>query len=238
MTAWLLLAAVRRQWRVALLGLLLTFLALGWATTVRGVYYSQVYVVLLSPVSADQPNVYQSIGRSLVGAAGIVVRQVDPAALDPAPVSPDVTIVDRGITQGYRVRIPNLGGQWTYNFERAELNVEAAGSSPEEVKRTLREVVTTIQTALEEDQVRAGASRNLMIGTTLNPPDPPVFYSHGSRTRALAAVLTLGLGLTLAGVVGWDRRAARRLARASGRSSAQGDGTEEAFPVLLSPTRG
>src|SRR3954465_12842622 len=116
MTAWLLLAAVRRQWRVALLGLLLTFLALGWAITVRGVYYSQVYVVLLAPVSAEQPNAYQSIGRSLVGAAGIVVPQVDPDALDPAPVSPDITIVDRGITQGYRVRIPTLGGQWTFNF--------------------------------------------------------------------------------------------------------------------------
>jgi len=193
MTAWLILAAVRRRWRIGLAGMLVTILVMGWSTTTTGTYYSQVYVVLLAPVSTEQPNTYQYIGRSLVAAAGLVVREVDPTATEPAPVSPEVTLVDRGITHGYRVRMPNSGGQWSFNFERPELDVE---------------------------QSKGGTARSQMISTTLSPPDPPVFYARGSRFRALFAILALGIGLTLGIVVGVEQWLIRRMIRPADRAAA------------------
>jgi len=205
MTAWLILAAVRRRWRIGLAGMLVTILVMGWSTTTTGTYYSQVYVVLLAPVSTEQPNTYQYIGRSLVAAAGLVVREVDPTATEPAPVSPEVTLVDRGITHGYRVRMPNSGGQWSFNFERPELDVE---------------VVARIRRTLDDGQSKGGTARSQMISTTLSPPDPPVFYARGSRFRALFAILALGIGLTLGIVVGVEQWLIRRMIRPADRAAA------------------
>ena len=220
MTAWLILAAVRRRWRIGLAGMLVTILVMGWSTTTTGTYYSQVYVVLLAPVSTEQPNTYQYIGRSLVAAAGLVVREVDPTATEPAPVSPEVTLVDRGITHGYRVRMPNSGGQWSFNFERPELDVEVAGSSPEEVRATMAEVVARIRRTLDDGQSKGGTARSQMISSTLSPPDPPVFYARGSRFRALFAILALGIGLTLGIVVGVEQWLIRRMIRPADRAAA------------------
>jgi hypothetical protein len=98
MTVWDLVHAVRRQWALALVGLLVTLAGAYAASTAPGVYYQQTFVVFLPPEPRATPTqCAAALGGSLVEAAGLVGRQVSARPRGPVPVSTRVTIVDLGI---------------------------------------------------------------------------------------------------------------------------------------------
>jgi hypothetical protein len=204
-TIWTLAWAVRRQWPLAVAGMLLTAAGLLWASSVPGVYYQQVRVVFLPPAAPHSPNRYQHLSGSVILTADRVARELGLDPRSPQPVSPLVSIVDQGIRQGSIVRLPNTGGQWAYNYEDPVLDVQVAGPTPAEVRAVSRELVNRIRQRMLTDQVAAGVRPSLRIETTLSPPAPPVLYAHGSAGRAGAAVLVLGLMCTVIGIVLADR---------------------------------
>jgi hypothetical protein len=60
------------------------------------------------------------------------------------------------------------------------------------------------------DQVAAGVPQALQIETAVSPPAPPVLYATGSRARAFASVVVLGLIFTVIAVAFTDRWIRRR----------------------------
>ena len=205
MTIWTLAWAVRRQWALAVVGMLLTAAGLYWTSTVSGVYYQQVRVVFLPPAAPNSPNRYQHMSGSVILTADRVARELGLDPRSPQPVSPLVTIVDQGIRRGSIVRLPNTGGQWAYNYEDPVLDVQVAGATPAEVTATSREIVHRIRQRMLTDQVAAGVPSALRIETTLSPPAAPILYARGSSGRAAGAVLVIGLMCTVIGIVLADR---------------------------------
>jgi hypothetical protein len=210
-TIWTLSRAIRRRWPVAVLGMLLTLVALAWAASVKGVYYQQVRVVFLPPPSPNSPNRYALLSGSVILAADRIARELGLDPRSPQPVSPLVTVVDQGVRQGSIVRLPNTGGQWANNYEDPVLDVQVAGPSRDEVVTRSRDLVNRIRHRMLLDQVAAGVPQALRIETTVSPPAPPVFYATGSRSRAFAAILVLGALFTVVTVAFADRWFRRRL---------------------------
>lgn len=212
MTVWDVIHAVRRQWALALVGILVTVAGVYAATTASGVYYQQVFVVFLPPDLGRETNALRYPGGSLVATAGLVGRQVSARPQGPVPVSTTVTIVDLGIRDGALARLPNTEAysQWSTNFNRPMLDVQIVGDSPERVRARMTLTLSEIRRTLREGELAAGAREDRLIRTVLNPPTPPVFYQRGSSSRAGVASAALGMGLTLTLAVVADRWRSRR----------------------------
>jgi hypothetical protein len=208
--------SIKRRWYVPLIGLAATALTMLGVLNHPGVYHAQVEVIFLAPDRAVDINTFEYVTDSLIDTAGFVGRSMSgTAAGGSAPVSDAVTLVSEGVEEGYSVRLPNVGGQWAYNFTRPVLDIQVAGSSASEVSAKLDELVRRVNSVLRARELSQGpVDPDNMIRTRLNPPDPGVVYSAGSHLRALAATGLLGGGLTLAATRSLDvyllRRARKR----------------------------
>ena len=218
-TAWDIGAAVRRHWLLAVSGVLLSLAAAGLVAHQPGIYWSQANVQFLLPVTDGNPNSYQFSSNSLITLAGVVGKAVGGSGSGAAPTSDEVTLVGTGIRSGYSVRLPNSGGQWATNFDKAQLDVQAAGATPAEVTGTMERVISEIETELRTRQEEAGVRPSLMVTTTVSPPNIPIYQGRGSRIRAVGASLLIGLALTTITVVAVDRYPIRRARRQSASMS-------------------
>jgi hypothetical protein len=230
LTVWDLLGAMRRRWWAALAGVCLTGVLAVHVVLLAGVYHQEVNVVFVWPQGPRTSNAFLHGEQTLVSTAGVVGRIVAGSNSDAQVVSDTVTLVGEGIRHGYLVRLPNSGGQWALNFDRPVLDVQAAGSTPQEVQQTIKTVVARINHELNAMQSASRVPTGVRITTRMSPPSPVLLYSKGSRVRALAVTLVLGMGVTVGTVAALDRwiavRAGRRLMdgwRRQGRSAADLD---------------
>jgi hypothetical protein len=211
MTVMRLLLAAARSWYIVLGGAVVTIVAALHVVTAPGVYFAQVDVVFLRPVNPSVPNSLSVTSSSVTATASVVQREVSGGPAASRVVSEQVTIVGEGITSGERVRLPNSGGQWANNFDRAVLDVQVVDSTEERAQRRLDVLVDEIDTSLARRQREAGADPATWIRTRLSPETPTIQYLVGERRRAAAMTLVLGGGLTCAAVVLVEAR--RRPAR-------------------------
>jgi len=211
-----------RWWTSGCVGVVLVFGVLvtgGFTYRVAhkpGVYWSQVDVLFLAPNSLQFSNVLTNSSSGLITVAGTIGRMVDPDQATARVVSPSVTLVDQGIRRGYAVTLPNDGGQWADNFDRALLDVQVAGPTLSEVSATTQRLIGAIDTQLTSMQDRANVVPVNRIHTSLSPSQPQIYYVNGRRLRALLVVVGLGLGVTLFVAVAVCRVLMRRSRSAPG----------------------
>jgi hypothetical protein len=196
---------------IAVLGLMITAGFLYRVEQKAGVYWSNVRVLFLAPSSAATPNALIAASSGLASTAGVVSRLVDPTAPRSKVVSPEVTLATEGVRHGYWVRLPNDGGQFTNNFDQPLLDVQAVGSTPQEVTATMNRILNEIDAKTASLQEKAGVPELDRIHTTRTPGTIAVLLLEGSKVRALAATLAIGITITCAVVFGFLRAAwARR----------------------------
>ncbi|TRW43569.1 hypothetical protein [Georgenia yuyongxinii] len=206
-----LLRAARRCWYVVLAGMMVTALGCLYIVTHEGVYYSRVNVILLAPSSATFPNSLTTTSADLIQTAGIVEAIVNGTAQQRKLAEAGATMVGRGFLDGSAVTLPDNGGQWAPHFNRQFLDVQVVGPSESVVRARQAELVTQIETALEEIQEAAGVAPVNRISTELDVETPTVRYMNGQPRRALAMTSILGGGMTLAAVLLVESRRRRRL---------------------------
>ena len=203
-----LLTSCLHAWYVLLLGVVLTLGAAAAVWASPGVYYGQVDVVFLRPVNEFVPNSLSVTSSSVIATAGVVQREVSGGRAASRVVSEGVTVVGEGITSGERITLPNSGGQWANNFDRALLDVQVVDRSEQEARERLDAAVAAISQSLERRQRAAGADRSTWIRTRLSPAQPTVHYMDHERRRGVAMTVLLGVGATLSAVVLWEGRRA------------------------------
>jgi hypothetical protein len=204
----------RRAWYVVVLGLGVTALSAFWVWNLPGVYYGRVDVIFLRPVTQIVPNGLSVNSQSVIATAGVVQREVSGGRPDSRVTSDQVTIVGQGIKEGVSVSLPNSGGQWANNFDRAVLIVQVADKTPQGAQERLRSTIAQINETLQRRQSEAEVQPDLFIRTKLSPQTPQVYYETGNSKRAVMATLLLGAALTWGALVLVEsRRLAQRLGR-------------------------
>lgn len=138
--------------------------------------------------------------------AGIVQHDVIKESTQGGTSSASVTLVDQGVLDGTMVRLPNVGGQWAYNYAEPVLDVQAVADSPAEVARRMNDLEHAIEAALARRQDEAGVDKFDRITVQASPSSLEVQYRSGDRRRALAIIVLLGVGTTLSAVVIADRK--------------------------------
>src|SRR5580698_9527918 len=132
---------------VLLAGLLVTGGLAIRAVTKPGVFYAQVQVLFLAPRSSKQPNNLLSGSNSLVAMAGTVAHIVAPNT-STAQTSPDVTLADDGIRNGWSVTLPNDGNQFVTDFDKPLLTVQAVAPSAALVRSRIDSLDSQINSTL------------------------------------------------------------------------------------------
>jgi hypothetical protein len=206
---------------VALVGLL------GWVMVDRpGSFYGRVNVVLVPPGATNKAAADNPLERRIqttIDFAGIVATEVGNLSSTKVGVSSQVTLQDEDVAHGWSVRQPAGGSQWDLIFDQPVIEVQATGTSPEEVHATIDEVVARIERAAVSRQEAAGVAPASQVDYILSPPIPIVTYAEGSRGRAVIAMGIVGAMAAWASsaLAGWfigprtarDRKPGRRPTR-------------------------
>lgn len=183
---------------------------------VQGVYWSRTEVQFLEPRTFNPGGYSVDPGSGVIATASVVADKINEVDL-PRLTSPDSTLAASGFKHGSLVALPNEGGQWANVFTDPWLDVQAVGTSPQEVLAEMTTQIQLIRTTLGQIQTRAGVAPQNLITTQVTPRgEPPLYYMSGSPSRATVMTLLLGaaaIGLTLRGLRGSWEGAAMRLRR-------------------------
>jgi hypothetical protein len=197
-TIYDLFGAVRRRWLVLAVGVLLTAVACLFAWRQPGVYWASSKVYFLVPITTHQPNQLAPDSGKATAFAGIIQTEINgPVALRQA-TSPDVTLVDEGIYDGWSVQLPDTGGQWAHNFPESCLLVQASGPTPQVVRDRMYSLIDQITTLVAQHEDAAGVPAESRVEFTMSPTVVTVQYSTGHRSRAVPVIALVGLLVSLA----------------------------------------
>jgi len=191
MTVGDLLHLARRHWVVSALMVALLGAVLLWGTRQHEAYNGRVAVLLLAPGDTSQ-NVLAQTTASLIATTGVVAGVVNGADPQPQTVG-DVSLASAGVSQGWSVRQPNMGGQWDVHFEDPLLDVRSTGGSVEAAQQEIDTALTRIDDALATLQDAQGVPAEQRIRAVLNPSEPVFTKQSGSRIRTLGALGVVGL---------------------------------------------
>lgn len=132
--------------------------------------------------------------------------------------SPDATLAGTGVREGVNVVVPNFGGQWSLYFRIPELVIDVVSPNPDDIVTQYRAEVVRIQSTARSLQAESGIPKAARIRAVPRTMDPQVNYVGTTRrgqARALAALILIGMALTVAAAFGWDLMAARLARRKS-----------------------
>jgi len=207
------LRSTLRRWPVALVGILLTLALCVVTLRAPGVYWAWSKVYFLVPATTEQPNQLAPDSSATIAFAGLIQTEVNGGVPLRRATSPDVTLLDEGIYDGWAVFLPDTGGQWAHNFSEASLIVEASGPTPEVVRARMTALIDQIARLARAREDAANVSAEARVSFTMSPAVVAVQYSNGHRSRALAIIGLLGVGLSLAACSVVDRVATSRRLR-------------------------
>jgi hypothetical protein len=212
--------ASARRWHMPRWGAL-TLVALVMAAAVGvlaeevrkpGVYWSDVRVRFVAPTTLTKQNSLQVTEQSLIMMAGAVGQMVDDTN-GPRPASPDATLVGLGVRSGWWVVLPNTGGQYQNSYSDPYLDVQVVAPTAAQVAQTLQRLVQRIHDGLATLQNDAHVAPQDRISSRVLPLSvAPIYYAHGSHSRAVIASLVILIGLASVGFV-VASRLPRRLSR-------------------------
>ncbi|MGB7980870.1 MAG: hypothetical protein WCF36_08785 [Candidatus Nanopelagicales bacterium] len=189
MRIWRVLWGLARRWYLVAFVFALGLAGSAVAVQLPGVYWSRAEVTFLAPTSAIYPNTLPLRSSDLVITAGIIAKLINGNTTWIKTADPYATIVGKGVYDGWTVRLPDYGGQWTRNYPRQVLEIQVSGPSEEVVRQRRHELIDRIDAEL------AGLQADVVVGdritTTVEPASPPVYYFRGSRARALAMIWVL-----------------------------------------------
>lgn len=208
MTIWDALQALVRRWYVLLGAVLIGVLASYVAVTAEGAYWSHAEVTFLAPTSAINPNALRTTSSDLIIAAGAVAKRVNGNATWNQMADPAATIVGQGILDGWQVKLPDHGGQWSRVYPRQVLDIQVSGPTADAVRVRRAELIERIDAELAG--LQEGVAPSDLITTAVVPATPSISYMHGSKVRALAMIWVLvGVGV-LAAIQILEPRSARQ----------------------------
>lgn len=217
MTIWDTLAALRRHWLVALVGVVATGIAFLVASDPQTVYYSRASAYFFAPASTVNPNVLSTTSLDLVDTAGAVAKRLNGTGPPPKLASTGATIVGRGIYDGTSISLIDNGGQWTSYFNVQALDIQVAASSPDLVRERQSEAFQSIAYELASLQDEHDVRLADRITVELTPSSPTIVTMSGERRRAQTMTVVAGAAATLLAVGVLERRRMRRVSERSAR---------------------
>ncbi|WP_411732511.1 hypothetical protein [Paeniglutamicibacter sp.] len=165
-----------------------------------GVYHSTVSFLFLAPSSSVEGggNSLRADPGSTIYFAAVVERHFNQGAhIYDVPRPTSAPLYATGVKHGSAVYLPDQGGQWQTNFNKAELRIEIVGESEEVVLSKMRETIDKLRELSTKLQQEMGIWPESRITTETSPEEPAVGYAWIRNNRAEMAVAALIVGLSV-----------------------------------------
>ncbi len=197
--------SVLRRWYVVVLALCLAFPVVSYSKDQPGVYWTKFDVEFVLPPGATGPNAMRQDSRNIVFYAAMIEKQSNATRGNAAIRATSAPLYGTGIHSGYLVYLPNSGGQWQSNFEKAALTVEVVDESQEKLDAMSNKLVAQIKHDVLAPQEKLGVVPHARITTRVSPEHPETSYIPLRNKRAIATELLLGLVIGVTGAYYTDR---------------------------------
>ena len=208
-----------------MLGLVVTLAGVVGVWRVPGVYTAQVRFVALPPLDPAPRNTLQDTTASLSPFASMVAAQASEGSIE-VGIGTSATLYGAGFRDGYKVTVPNTGGQWNVSHDRPVISVEVVGPSQESVERTLATLVGRVQDEAARMQADRGVADYAPSRSIRRRPNPSssTWPGGGStprsrRWRSVPSCRSRQPPAMAAGVSGAGAWPRRRTSTAAGRST-------------------
>ena len=202
-----LLRVLRRRWHVIAGGLVAVGLIFLVLLRSGGAYVTQNAIIFVPPGGLALDHVDEGYRGSYVNFAAAVERRLlEGRAAD--RLAENANLYATGIDAGYRLLVPNSGGQWQQSFRVPGISVQVAGPSRAWVRTTADSLLGRIGTEAEALQRSASVASADRIDSKRLVETVDVQYmgsTFATQVRALLALGALGLGLSVALAVLLDR---------------------------------
>lgn len=184
-------AAMARRWYVSLVAVLVAIG--GWAllmedggcfTTSTVVTFSLDSRAIILPDSGLEDS-------NVIAFAGMVANEINEGRAAPPYASREAPLYGVGVRHGAIVGLPNLGGQWTRYYPRAEIEIQIVGRTQEEVRERQVELVDrALQISRQVQQANSPIEGRIHAAVLPMTGDiQEITPSRLSRVVALAALL-------------------------------------------------
>ena len=175
---------------VTLLCVVMGVLGVAQARSVQTVYWGSTSVVIVAPYLKGYLT---PLGGDVIPLAGVVEKLLNIDSTAPPAVSPDASIIDRGIYDGVVADVPDYGGQWAENYTSPMIVVQASASDPETVARRIQAETARIEKILTTLQADAGVITDSKATSLALPPTPVTVQATGVACRAFLAAVALSI---------------------------------------------
>ena len=202
---------VRPFWPAALVAVLVLAGGLLVVRDDQGVWAGRVVLTAVAPSGGGTGRGLTAGGPTLVDFAALVERQYVGASQPDRFASDTATLAGSGVTEGSRVLLANAGGQWADNFSSPSIIVESVSHDRGRALRMLGDAIAGLDDRAAALQQQEGVVSDNQIALLASPARPEVQLQHGSKARALAAVLALSALAAIA--TAWIIRRSRRRQR-------------------------
>jgi hypothetical protein len=173
------------------------------------VFEAATEIVLVGP-SESTANPYVESGQSLVHLAGLLATSVARSAGGTFLVDSDVPLASQGVHRGFQVRQPDQGGQWGHDFQAPIVTLQTVAPTEQEARAALAQLLDRLTGELKRRESEAGTSSGNIVRTATVPQDPVISVMAGSRSRATAVTVLLGLWLSFSMGAAVERIGRRR----------------------------
>lgn len=156
-----------------------------------GVYWMQQDVVFMPPASAAGGNSLRSDARNLVPYAAMIEKEFNGERVKEVVRTVSAPIFGTGVEQGSLVYLPNAGGQWQANFNRAAISVEAVSPTAQGVATRLNEATFRLRELADQPQEKLKVIDRAKILTGVYPSEVAAQYIAPRAKWALLLYLIL-----------------------------------------------
>lgn len=163
-----------------------------------GVYWMQQDVIFMPPASAAGGNSVRSDARNLVPYAALVERAYNGERAQDVVQTVSAPIFGTGLKQGSLAYLPNAGGQWQSNFNRAAISVEVVSPTAPGVVSKLNATTARLQNLAVEPQEAFNVKTSARILTRVYPSDVAPQYIAPRTKQALLLYLLLVAAMAVA----------------------------------------
>lgn len=161
-----------------------------------GIYYARTVMIIYPPDVEGPDNPLDRRIQAAISFVGLAARKVGGISGPSVNVSGRITLLDQNVRKGTSIRQTSKGGQWDLIFDQPAIEVQATGSSAQEVKDRVSELAASVEAEVVASQDHLGVSESNRLRTLRSPDVVQVNYAQGSRIRA--AVALIGVGAVLA----------------------------------------
>lgn len=190
--------AIRRRWYiplVAVVGALAVFLLLARDSNI---FTTRTSVSFLLPPGVSLLPENGTDDESIIAFAGVVAGELNQVHFGPRYASQDAPFYGAGLRQGVLVGVTDVGGQWTNNFSRAEIEIHIVGRDPEWVRETQQVILRQVDEITRRQQAE-WADPDTKILTVVEPLTTRIYEVSPTRSSQAIAFLALFIAAVISG---------------------------------------